>query len=95
MTTDLRNLSIAELKKIKKEEKQKLEKEYRQKLIDDIKKIRKVRYKLNPNPNPNPLKSKHLKSIFRIVSKIKQFHLIHHLICAKHLRELLGNMTKE
>ena len=50
---------------------------------------------LNLNLNPNPLKPKHLKSIFRIVSRIKQFLQIHHLIFAKHLRELSGNMIKE
>ena len=55
MTTDLRNLSIAELKIIKRDNQQKLKKEYskykkKQKLIDDIKKIQKVREKINPKP---------------------------------------------
>ena len=48
MTTDLSNLSIAELKKIKKDNKQKLKKEYKQKLIDDIKKIQELRKKIKP-----------------------------------------------
>ena len=44
MSTDLRNLSVAELKKIKRDNQQKLKKEYskykkKQKLIADIKKI--------------------------------------------------------
>ena len=55
MSTDLRNLSVAELKKIKRDNQQKLKKEYskykkKQKLIDDIKKIQKVREKINPKP---------------------------------------------
>ena len=57
MTTDLSNLSIAELKKIKKDNQQKLKKEYseykqKQKLIDDIKKIQKVRDKINSKSKP-------------------------------------------
>ena len=52
MTTDLSNLSIAELEKIKKDNKQKLKEEYKQKLIDDIKKIQKVRDKLKSKPKP-------------------------------------------
>ena len=55
MTTDLSNLSIAELKRIKKDNQQKLKKEYseyKQKLIDDIKKIQKVRDKINSKPKP-------------------------------------------
>ena len=48
MTTDLSNLSIAELKKIKKDNKQKLKEEYKQKLIDDIKKIQELREKIKP-----------------------------------------------
>ena len=98
MTTDLRNLSFEELKSIKRDNQQKLKKEYsqykkKQKLIDDIKKIQKVKEK--PNQNPNLLISKHLKSIFRIVSRIKQFPQILPLIFAKLLNELLKNMTKE
>ena len=82
MPTDLRNLSIAELKTIKRDNQQKLKKDYsqykkKQKLIDDIKKIEKVREKKSTtNQNPNTLRSKHLRSIFRSVSKIKQFPLI-------------------
>ena len=103
MTTDLRNLSIAELKIIKRDNQQKLKKEYskykkKQKLIADIKKIKKKQEKntiLSPNPNPHPLKSKHLRSIFRSVSRIKQFPLILLLIFAKLLKELLRNMIKE
>ena len=55
MSTDLRNLSIAELKTIKRDNQQKPKKEYsrykkKQKLIADIKKIQKVREKLKPKP---------------------------------------------
>ena len=55
MSTDLRNLSIAELKSIKRDNQQKPKKEYprykkKQKLIADIKKIQKVREKLKPKP---------------------------------------------
>ena len=57
MPTNLTNLSIKELKKIKKINQQKLKKEYskynkKQKLIDDIKKIRKMREKIKPKPKP-------------------------------------------
>ena len=48
MATDLSNLSIAELKKIKKDNKQKLQEEYKQKLINDIKKIQELREKIKP-----------------------------------------------
>ena len=101
MTTDLRNLSIAELKIIKRDNQQKHKKEYskykkKQKLIADIKKIKKKQEKNTIlSPNPNPLKSKHLRSIFRSVSRIKQFPLILLLIFAKLLKELLTNMIKE
>ena len=70
MVTDLNNLSISELKKIKKDNKQKLKKEYeelkkKQKLIKEIKKIQKMREKINknpklmaqPKPKPKPVKS--------------------------------------
>ena len=55
MPTDLRNLFIAELKRIKLDNQQELKKEYsqykkKQKLIADINKIQKVREKLNPKP---------------------------------------------
>ena len=51
MTTDLRNLSIAELKIIKRDNQQKLKKKYskykkKQKLIADIKKIKKSKRKI-------------------------------------------------
>ena len=88
MTTDLRNLSIAELKKIKKLKQQKAANEYKQKLIDDIKKIDNFRKKIKSKPKPkhNPKhitpSKKHLLSIFRIVSRIKQFLQILHLIFA-------------
>ena len=52
MATDLSNLSIRELEKIKKDNKQKLKEEYKQKLIDDIKKIQKARDKIKPKPKP-------------------------------------------
>ena len=90
MTTDLRNLSIAELKKIKKLKQQKAANEYKQKLIDDIKKIDNFRKKSKSKPKPKPKHNpkhitpskKHLLSIFRIVSRIKQFLQILHLIFA-------------
>ena len=43
MATNLSNLSIAELKKIKKDNKQKLKEEYKQKLINDIKKNTRIK----------------------------------------------------
>ena len=54
MATNLSNLSIAELKKIKKDNKQKLKEEYKQKLIDDIKKIQKARDKIKLKPKSKP-----------------------------------------
>ena len=59
MPTDLSNLSISELKKIKKDEQQKLKKEFsrykkKQRLIADIKKIKKTRNKIKPQPKPIP-----------------------------------------
>ena len=100
MSTDLRNLFVAELKSIKRDNQQKLKKEHskykkKQKLIDDIKKIQKVREKIIPIPNPNLLKSKHLRTTSRSVLRIKQFLLIPHLIFLKLLSELLKNMIKE
>ena len=92
MATDLSNLSIAELKQIKKDSKQKLKEEYKQKLIDDINKLQKARDKIKSKSKPKP---KSLKNIFRSVSRIKQFLQIHHLICDEHLRELSRNMSKE
>ena len=62
MSNNLKNLSIEELIKIKKENKKKLKKEYlehkKQKLIEEINKIQKAREKIKinnkPNPKPNP-----------------------------------------
>ena len=59
MATDLNNLSISELKKIKKDNQQKLKKEYeelkkKQKLIEEIIKIQKTREKINKNQKPKP-----------------------------------------
>ena len=59
MDADLNNLSISELKKIKKNNQQKLKKEYeelkkKQKLIEDIIKIQKTREKINKNQKPKP-----------------------------------------
>ena len=78
MSTDLRNLSIAELKSIKRDNKQKLQKEYskykkKQKLIADIKKIEKVREKLNPIPEPKnkPVKIKTFEDYFQECIKHK------------------------
>ena len=55
MSTDLRNLSIAELKETKRLNQQKLKKEYsryknKQNLIADVNKTYKVREKLKPKP---------------------------------------------
>ena len=49
---DLENLSIAELKKIKKLKQQKAKEEYKQKLIDDIKKLDNFRKKIKSKPKP-------------------------------------------
>ena len=62
MNTDLKNLSISELKKIKRDNQQKLKKEYsklkkKHKLIDDIKKLQKVREKINNKPKPDKIKT--------------------------------------
>ena len=59
MAADLNNLSISELKKIKKDNQQKLKKEYeelkkKQKLIEEIIKIQKTREKINKNQKPKP-----------------------------------------
>ena len=68
MDTDLSNLSIAELKKIKKDNKQKLKEEYKQKLIDDIKKIQQLREKIKPKSKP---KSKTFEEYFQDCIKNK------------------------
>ena len=77
MTTDLSNLSIAELKQIKKDKKQKLKKEYseyqqkqKQKLIDDINKIQELREKIKPKPKPKP-KPKSFEEYFQDCIKNK------------------------
>ena len=78
MPTDLRNLSIAELKKIKRDNQQKLKKEYskykkKQKLLADIKKIQKVREKLKPKfkSKPKPTRTKSFDEYFRECIKNK------------------------
>ena len=76
MTTDLRNLSIAELKIIKRNNQQKLKKEYskykkKQKLIADIAKLKKVREKINPNSKPKPDKIKTFEDYFQECIKNK------------------------
>ena len=77
MTTDLRNLSIAELKIIKRDNQQKLKKEYskykkKQKLIADIKKMKKkAREKYNPEPKPKPTKIKTFEEYFQECIKNK------------------------
>ena len=43
MATDLTNLSISELKKIKKDIKKEIKADYKKKLIDDINKLQKIR----------------------------------------------------
>ena len=50
MATDLTNLSISELKKIKKDIKKEIKADYKQKLIDDINKLQKARDKIKSKP---------------------------------------------
>ena len=50
MATDLINLSISELKKIKKNLKKEIKADKKQKLIDDINKLQKARDKFKPKP---------------------------------------------
>ena len=76
MSTNLRNLSVAELKSIKRDNQQKLKKEYskykkKQTLIDYIKKIQKVREKINPNSKPKPVKIKTFEDYFQECIKNK------------------------
>ena len=52
MATDLTNLSISELKKIKKNIKKEIKADYKKKLIDDINKLQKARDKFKPKPKP-------------------------------------------
>ena len=54
MATDLNNLSISELKKIKKDIKKEIKADYKKKLIDDINKLQKVRDKIKSKPKPKP-----------------------------------------
>ena len=64
MSNNLRNLSISELKIIKRDIQKKIKEDYnkKKKLIDDIKKLEKLRKKLILNPRLN-----HLMSILRTV----------------------------
>ena len=100
MSTDLRNLSVAELKSIKRDNQQKLKKKYlkykkKQTLIDDIKKIQKVREKINPNSKPKPVKIKTFEDYFQECIKNKTIPFIPHLIFAKLLSQHLRNMAKD
>ena len=104
MDVDLNNLSISELKKIKKDNQQKLKKEYeelkkKQKLIEEIIKIQKTREKINknqkPKPQPKPKKIKTFEDYFQECIKNKKILQIHLPICEKHLKEQLGNIIKE
>ena len=70
MTTDLNNLSIRELEKLKKDNKQKLKEEYKQKLIDDIKKIQKTRERIKSKPKQKP-KSNSYRDYFQECIKNK------------------------
>ena len=81
MAADLNNLSISELKKIKKDNQQKLKKEYeelkkKQKLIEEIIKIQKTREKINknqkPKPQPKPKKIKTFEDYFQECIKNKK-----------------------
>ena len=99
MDADLNNLSISELKKIKKDNQQKLKKEYeelkkKQKLIEDIIKIQKNKRKINKNQKPKP-KIKTFEDYFQECIKNKKFLQILPPICEKHLKEQLENMNKE
>ena len=54
MATDLTNLSISELKKIKKNIKKEIKADYKKKLIDDINKLQKVKDKIKFKPKTKP-----------------------------------------
>ena len=110
MDANLNNLSISELKKIKKDNQQKLKKEYeelkkKQKLIEEIIKIQKTREKINKNQKPNPQpqrkqkpkpkKIKTFEDYFQECIKNKKIPPDTPPICEKHLKEQLGNMNKE
>ena len=80
MAADLNNLSISELKKIKKDNQLKLKKEYeelkkKQKLIEEIIRIQKTREKIKTKPQPksqpNPPKIKTFEDYFQECIKNK------------------------
>ena len=78
MSVNLNNLSIEELKKIKKDNQQKLKKEYseykkKQELIADINKLQKARekIKINNKPKPKPTKAKTFEDYFQECIKNK------------------------
>ena len=96
MSTDLRNLSIVELKKIKRDNQQKLKKEHskykkKQKLIADIAKLKKVREKINPNSIPKPDKIKTFEDYFQ--ECIKNKTILHDT--SSYLRKALEPALKE
>ena len=70
MATDLTNLSISELKKIKKNIKKEIKADYKKKLIDDINKLQKVRDKIKFKPKPKP-KPKSFEEYFQDCIKNK------------------------
>ena len=70
MATDLTNLSISELKKIKKNIKKEIKADYKKKLIDDINKLQKVRDKIKFKPKSKP-KPKSFEEYFQDCIKNK------------------------
>ena len=70
MATDLTNLFISELKKIKKDIKKEIKADYKKKLIDDINKLQKVRDKIKFKPKPKP-KPKSFEEYFQDCIKNK------------------------
>ena len=70
MATDLTNLSISELKKIKKDIKKEIKADYKKKLIDDINKLQKVRDKIKSKPKSKP-KPKSFEEYFQDCIKNK------------------------
>ena len=70
MAIDLTNLSISELKKIKKDIKKEIKADYKKKLIDDINKLQKVRDKIKFKPKPKP-KPKSFEEYFQDCIKNK------------------------
>ena len=71
MATDLNNLSISELKKIKKDIKKEIKADYKKKLIDDINKLQKVRDKIKSKPKSKP-KPKSFEEYFQECIKNKK-----------------------